>query len=280
MFNLFPFLFQRPRRWVYPLISLVIVLGIWLGQPIASQAISWGDLILRGIQVIQLSNISDRQEVEIGRQINDQLVGRQIRLLRDSEINRYVNDIGQRLAAQSNRSNIPYTFQVVNDSSVNAFATMGGFVYINTGLMRAADNEAQLASVMGHEIGHITARHAINQMKDLAIARGIVGAAGLDRNTAVNLGVELAMRRPNSRSAEYEADQLGLRMMGRAGYAQSAAVAFMSKLMGQRSLPAFFSTHPATSDRVSRMQASIDSRTANTGGLDNTEYRARLRSLY
>jgi predicted Zn-dependent protease len=279
MFNPFAFLVRRSQRWVYPLISLTVVLGLWLGQPLASQAISWGDLILRGIQVIQLSNLSDRQEVELGRQINDRLVGGQIRLLRDPQINRYVNAIGQRLAAESNRTNIPYTFQVVNDRGVNAFATMGGFIYINAGLMQAANNEAELASVMGHEIAHITARHAVKQMKETAIARGLAGAAGLDRSTAVNIGLELALRRPHSRNAEYEADQLGLRMLGRAGYAQSAAVDFMKKLMRQPSLPAFFSTHPAPADRVTRMQAAIDPRMVNGNGMDNSAYRSRLRSL-
>lgn len=280
MSNRSSFLTRRSRRWLYPILSVVVAVGLWLGQPVMAQAISWGDLILRGIQVVQLSSMSDNQEVAIGRQINESLTSRQFRLYRDPELNRYVNQIGQRLAAQSSRPKIPYTFQIVDDPSVNAFATMGGFVYLHTGLLKLADNEAQLASVVGHEIGHIAAKHAVKQMRETAIARGLLGATGLDRSTAVNIGVELAVKRPNSRNDEYEADQLGLRTLGRAGYAQIGMVDFMGKLLRQRSVPTFLSTHPATSDRISRLKQSINPAQANTGiGLDNAAYRARVQSL-
>jgi predicted Zn-dependent protease len=270
----------RRHRWFYPLLSLTVALGLWLGQPALVRAFSWGDLILRGIQVIQLSSLSDQQEVEIGRQINQELVSQKIHLYQDSNIQRYVSAIGQRLAAQSARPKIPYTFQVVDDRSVNAFATMGGFVYVHTGLLRLADNEAQLASVLGHEIGHITARHAVKQMKQSAIAQGITSAAGLDRSTAVNIGVELALNRPNSRQDEFEADQLGLTTLGRAGYAQSAMVTFMRKLLNQASTPTFLSTHPSTADRVTRLSQAINPTRADVGdGLDPAAYRSKMRSL-
>jgi len=268
------------RRWHYFAIALITALGLVVGQATISQALPWGDLIFRGIQVIQLSNLSDQQEVEIGRQINDQLTAQQIRILRNPEITQYVNQIGQRLAAQSDRPNIPYTFQVVNDRSVNAFATMGGFVYVNRGLLLLADNEAELASVMAHEIGHITARHAVEQMRKAAIANGLVGAAGLDRNAAANIGVELVFRRPNSRNDEFQADSLGLETLRRTGYAQSAMVNFMTKLLqNSASVPTFLSTHPATQDRIARLRQAIDPATSFGSGLDRAAYRARLRSI-
>ena len=280
MSNPFSLRLKRLHRWVYPFISLTVVLGIWLGQPGVAQSLPWGDLIFRGIQIIQISNVSDRQEVQLGRQINDELVRRQIRLHRDPRVQQYVDEIGQRLAANSSRTNIPYTFQVVDDPSVNAFATMGGFVYVNTGLMKLADNEAQLASVMGHEIGHIASRHALKQMKDMAIAQGVATLAGVDRNTLVKIGVDLALRRPNSRNDEFEADQLGLRTMTRSGYAPSAMVAFMRKLLRQSSVPTFLSTHPATSDRIERLSQAIDNSRGNAGdGLDSTTYRSRIRMI-
>lgn len=266
------------RRWLYPLISLTVALGIWLGQPLTAQAISWADLILNGIQVVQLSNVSEKQEVALGKQIDQQLRS-QVRISNDRALNQYVNQIGQRLAAEGPRSNIPYTFQAVEDSSVNAFATMGGYVYVNTGLMKLAENEAQLASVMGHEIAHIAARHSLKQMKETAIANGLAGAAGLNRNIAAKLGVELALRRPHSRRDEYEADQIGIKMLGEAGYAQSAAPAFMSKLISQRSTPTFLSTHPAPADRVTRLQQAVEPSRANGQGLDSTAYQSKLRSL-
>lgn len=282
MWNLFSSLSRRyRRRFLYPLLSVFLALTLVVGTPQVSQARSWLDLILRGVQIIQLSNISPRQEVQIGQQINQELVGSQVRLYRNSEINRYVNEIGQRLAKESQRSDIPYTFQVVDDKSINAFATMGGFVYVNTGLLAAADNEAQLASVMAHEVGHIVGQHAIEQMRQTAIARGLAAAAGLDRSTLVNLGVELALRRPNSRQDELEADQLGLENLKQAGYAPSAMVAFMEKLLKKGgSIPAFLSTHPATSDRVNALEQAIAPQQANVGnGLNNTAYKNKIRVL-
>lgn len=282
MSNLFSFSSRRhQRRWFYPLLSIMVTLSLWVGSPQRSQAIPWFDLLIRGVQVIQLSNVSDQQEVQIGGQINQQLVSRQVRLYRNPQINDYVKQIGQRLAKNSTRSDIPYTFQVVNDRGINAFATMGGFVYVNAGLLVAADNEAQLASVMAHEIGHITSRHAIEQMRETAIAGGVATAAGLDRNRAVAIGVDLALRRPGSRKDELEADQEGLEMMRRAGYAQSATVAFMEKLLKKGgSTPAFLSTHPATEQRIAQLKSKINPQNANVGdGLDGAAYKMKIQAL-
>lgn len=273
--------FRRPR-WVYPFLSLVVALIVWVGQPLLVRALSLGDIlrvIPSGIQVIQLANLSDKQEVAIGRQMNDQTISRQFRFYRNPELNQYVNQIGQRLAAQSGRTQIPYTYQIVEDKSVNAFATMGGFVYVTTGLMKTADNEAQLASVIGHETGHIVRRHLVNQLKEEATLQGVATLAKVNSNTIVNIGTTLALSRPHSRNAEYEADQAGLMMMGKAGYAQSAAPAFMSKLMRQSSMPTFLSTHPATADRVARLKQSVNPAMENGAGLDNAAYKARIRSL-
>ncbi len=271
---------QANRRWLYPLLSAVMALFIWVGLPQPGQAIPWLDLILRGVQVIQMSNVSDSQEVQIGRSINEQLVTREIRLYRNPQITRYVNEIGQRLASSSDRPDIPYTFQVVNDKSVNAFATMGGFVYIHTGLLKAADNEAQLAGVLAHEIGHIASRHALEQMRQTAIARGVAAAAGLDRNLAVQIGVDLALRRPNSRQDEFEADQKGLETLTNAGYAPAGMVGFMEKLLRGGSVPNFLSTHPGTQDRINALERAIDPATANVGeGLDELAYKRNIRAL-
>lgn len=271
---------RRSRRWSYPLVSVVVALGIGTNSLQPVQAISVFDLLRQGVQVIQLSNISDRQEVEIGRQINQQLVSSEIKLYRNREVNRYVNEIGQRLAATSDRPNLPFTFQVVDDDAVNAFATAGGFVYVNTGLLKRADNEAELASVIAHEIGHITGRHLVEQMRRTAIAQGVSQAAGLDRNAAVQIGVELALRRPRSRQAELQADRSGLRNLARAGYAQSAMISFMKKLLSSGSPPEFLSTHPATSERIAALQREIDPQRGNIGrGLDSTAYKAQIRPL-
>lgn len=281
MFNQFSTLSRGlHRRWKYGLLSVLMACSLILATPHPSQAVSLFDLLLRGVQIIQLSTLSDRQEVAIGKQINDQLAAREINLYTDRSLNRYIDEIGQRLVPYSARPTLPYTFQVVEDSKINAFATMGGYVYVTTGLIKTAENEAQLASVIAHEIGHIAGRHAVEQMRESAIAQGLISAAGVDRNAAVNIGVELALRRPNSRQDEFEADQQGLVSLQEAGYAPGAMVKFMEKLLNQPSLPSFLSTHPAVSDRIRGLNQTIDPATANSGiGLDNAAYRSRIGNL-
>lgn len=281
MLNPFSFFSRRShRRWLYPLLSLVVATSVSVGTPQVSQAFPWEVLFRQGVQVFQLANMSTQQEIQLGSQINQQLLSGEVQLYRNREINRYVNEIGQRVAKSSDRPNLPYTFQVVNDKNINAFATMGGYVYVHTGTLAASDNEAQLASVIAHEIAHISSRHAIKQMRQTALTQGLSAVAGLDKNRAVQIGVEVAMRLPNSRRDELEADQKGLLMLGRAGYAQSAMPAFMQKLMNSSSVPSFLSDHPGTGDRIAMMKKAIGSTNANVGGgLDSAAYKSKIRAL-
>ncbi|WP_373524955.1 M48 family metallopeptidase [Nostoc sp.] len=269
------------RRWFYPLISVVVALSLCLSTPLPGRTLDFLPLILQGVQVLQLSNISDRQETDIGKQINQEILGSQVKLYRNSEVNSYVEQIGRRLAANSDRPNLPFTFQVVEDNAINAFATLGGYVYVHTGLLKAADNEAELASVIAHEIGHIGGKHLVKQMRQKAIASGLASATGLDRNTAVGIGVELALNRPRSRQDEFDADKRGLRTLTRAGYAQSGMVTFMQKLLKKGgSVPTFLSTHPGTSDRINGLRSAIKSQPSNANyGLDNANYKANIRPL-
>ena len=268
------------KRWQYALISLLIATTLIATTPQPAQGFSFFDLLFRGVQVFQLSNLSDEQEVELGKQINQQLLdGNQITLSDNQQLNRYLERIGQRIVPHSDRALIPYTFQVVEDDSINAFATMGGFVYIHTGLMATADNEAELASVVAHEIGHIAARHAVEQMRQRAIAQGLLSAAGLEESNAVQIGVELAVSRPNSREDEREADQKGLDSLTKAGYAPIGMISFMEKLQQQGgSPPSFLSTHPAVSDRVQALKAQANNPTQGDG-LNSQLYQQRTQAL-
>jgi predicted Zn-dependent protease len=267
------------KRWRYGLVSLLIATGLVIGTPQVAQGFSFFDLLFRGVQVFQLSNMSDQQEVKLGRKINQQLVENEITLSDNSQLNAYVDRIGQRLVPYSDRPNLSYTFQVVEDDSINAFATMGGFVYINTGLIATADNESELASVVAHEIGHIASRHAVEQMRQRAIAQGLLSAAGLDESNAVQIGVELAVSRPNSRQDELEADERGLRMLRQAGYAPIGMVTFMEKLQRQGGAPpSFLSTHPATGERIQALKAQMNNPTQGDG-LNPQLYQQRTQAL-
>ncbi len=274
---------RSSRRWVYPLISLFVTLGLIGGNANISAAFNWRDLILPGIQVIQLTSLSDKQEVALGGQINDEIL-KQVQLNNDPEINNYVKQIGARLVPHCDRPNLPFTFQVVNDNSINAFATMGGYVYVNTGLLKAAETEAEVAGVIAHEIAHITNKHALKQMRQRIIAGGLADAAGVDNNVLVAIGVEVGLNLPKSRRDEYEADQHGLENVVRSGYAPSGMIAFFQKLLnaGGGSLPTILRTHPHTEDRIANLQqmlrqARID---PNVGdGLDRSQHSARVRNL-
>lgn len=252
---------------------------ITLGTPLASQAIPWWQILIQGAQIVQLSNVSESQEVQLGGAINQQL-SRQVRISNNRALTDYVNQIGQRLARKSARPNLKYTFQVVDDDNINAFATMGGYVYVNRGLLKAADNEAQVAGVIGHEIGHITGRHALQHMKQAAIAQGLSVLAGVDQNQLVQIGVELAVNRPRSRQDEYDADRRGLNNVILAGYAPTAMPEFMKKLMSSNSPPEILSTHPAVPERVARLNQMIPtSYRSRTEGLNNSIYKQRLNSF-
>lgn len=273
-------------RWQKRFISLsliaTITFGLTLGMSQPSYSQSWLNLLLQGVQVLQLSSLSNSQEVRLGNQINQQLVQQgKFQVSRDRRLNAYVNEIGQELARTSKRPDIPYTFQVVNDRAINAFATMGGFVYINRGTIEAADTEAELASVIAHEIAHIVARHAVNQMRDVALSQGLMGAAGLQESTIVQMGVQLAVNLPSSRGAELEADQLGLQNLQRSGYAPIGMINFMEKLLkaGGGGTPEILNTHPDTRNRIISLQRKIDRNTAYEGlGLDEQDYRDRIQA--
>lgn len=281
MFNFYAWISHRVhRRWIYPIISTIMAIALVVSSSYPSSAFNPRRLIGPGIQVIQLTTMSDAQEMALGQQINQQLLSSQFRRFGNTQINNYVREIGDRLAAQSERPNLTYTFQVVQDDSINAFATMGGFVYVTTGLLTAMDNEAQLAGVIGHEIGHIVHKHSIRQMREVIIARGLAGAAGVDSNIAVQLGVELALRLPRSRQHEYEADRTGLALLMNTGYSPRGLVQFFEKLLNKPSPPTFLSTHPASRDRIAALEQMIPPSQANQGtGLNEAVYRDRIRPL-
>jgi beta-barrel assembly-enhancing protease len=276
----------RLRSWAknLGLAILAIALAVSL-QPSFAAALEWYDL-LRAlpsvIQTVQLSNLSDRQEIELGKQINQE-ISSQVRISSDRNANNLVRQIGRQLIPQSDRPDLPYTFQVVEDTNLNAFATMGGFIYVNTGTIAAADNQAQLAGVIAHEMGHITGKHVLEQMQQMALAQGVATVVGADRDQLVGIGVQLALKLPHSREAEFDADRRGLLNIAKVGYAPTAMPDFMKKLTnkGQSNnfgLPGFLSTHPATEDRIAALNQMIQSENlTGSQGLNNREYQNRWR---
>jgi len=177
------------------------------------------------------------KEIRLGKQFAQQLE-QSMRMVKDPMVTEYVNRIGQNLVRNSD-AKVPFTIKVVDDDSVNAFALPGGFFYVNSGLILAADEEAELAGVMAHEIAHVCARHATRGATRAEVANILTiplifvgGGIGYAAREAVGIGLPMTFLK-FSRGFEAEADYLGLQYMYKAGYDPNAFVAFFEKLEAQ-----------------------------------------------
>jgi predicted Zn-dependent protease len=209
---------------------------------------------------------SIEKEVRMGKEYAMQ-IEQSMRMVQDPVVNEYINRIGQNLVRNSD-AKVPFTIKVVDSDEVNAFALPGGFFYVNSGLILAADEESELAGVMAHEIAHVAARHATRnatrgQILNLATIPLIFvgGGIGYAARQAAGIGLPLTFL-SFSRGFEAEADYLGLQYMYKAGYDPNAFVAFFEKLEAQEkkkpgTLAKAFSTHPQTPDRIQKSQEEI-----------------------
>jgi len=211
----------------------------------------------RGDQSLIL--ISTEQEVQIGFGV-DQSLRQEFAVLNDPAINAYIAEVGRRIAVQSERQDVQYTFTVLDDGIVNAFAAPGGFIYITTGLLCAAGSEAEIAAVLAHEVGHVVGRHSVRRLQTAMgvgmAAQMVLGDQGtLQKIVEIATGVVLAS---NSRANEFEADEFGLKYSAAAGYDASQMLTFFETLLALHgSAPAggiagWFSTHPPTEDRINQ----------------------------
>jgi predicted Zn-dependent protease len=202
---------------------------------------------------------STEKEVRQGREAAAE-VDRQAKFVDDPMITEYVNRVGQNIVLHSD-AKVPFTIKVIDSDEVNAFALPGGFFYVNKGLILAADNEAELAGVMAHEIAHVAARHAIeNQTKASLLEYAALGGSiflggipGMIYQNTAGIGL-LGIFMKFSRAAEEEADKLGVQYMYAAGYDPGAMATMFEKLEAKnKKKPGFvaraFSTHPAPPDR-------------------------------
>ena len=209
---------------------------------------------------------STEKEIRMGKEYAQQ-IEQSMRLVKDPVVNEYVNRIGQNLVRNSD-AKVPFTIKVVDSDEINAFALPGGFFYVNSGLILAADEEAELAGVMAHEIAHVAARHATRGMTRAQLANIMTiplifvgGGIGYAAREVAGIGLPLTFL-SFSRGFEAEADYLGLQYMYKSGYDPNAFVAFFEKIEAQEkkkpgSLAKAFSTHPQTPDRIEKSQEEI-----------------------
>jgi predicted Zn-dependent protease len=238
---------------------------------------------------------SIEHEIALGKGLAQE-VERSSKLIDDPVIVEYVNRVGQNLVRNSD-ARVPFTIKVIDSDEVNAFALPGGFFYVNSGLIMRAQEEAELAGVMAHEISHVIARHGTKQatkgeMMQLAtiplMLLGPGGWAGYGIYQALQLAIPLSYLK-FSRDDEREADFLGLQYMYKAGYDPNAYVTFFERIQADEkrrpgTIPKFFSTHPPTPDRIAAAQKEIarilpekDEYIVTTSEFD--QVRARLRNV-
>jgi hypothetical protein len=206
------------------------------------------------------------REIGMGKQYA-QMVESSSKMVSDPVVTEYVNRIGQNLVRNSD-AKVPFTIKVIDSDEVNAFALPGGFFYVNSGLILAADEEAELAGVMAHEIAHVAARHAMRQMTRANWANiatipliFVGGGIGYAAQMAANLALPITFMK-FSRGFESEADFLGLEYMYKTGYDPQAFVDFFEKVEAQEkkhpgTLAKAFSSHPPTPDRIAASQKEI-----------------------
>ncbi len=216
-------------------------------------------------RVAHRSMISQEKEIGIGKQYSAE-IDRTAKLLNDPVINEYVNRVAQNVARNSDLS-VPLTVKVIDSPGINAFALPGGFLYVNSGLLLAADEEAQVAGVIAHEIAHVAARHWASQMTKMQIAQyAMLPLIFIPMTYAVYYGVmeaymngvPLAFLKFN-RNAEAEADYLGLQYLYKAGYDPNTYVTIFSKVIDEErrspgSVPKVFMDHPPTPDRIVQLE--------------------------
>jgi predicted Zn-dependent protease len=248
---------------------LAFVLGLALNAPLLAKKPKNSDVDEIGNRNVNkgtLNFISIEKEIALGKSLAQE-VERQVKLLNDPEITEYVSRLGQNLVKNSD-AKVPFTIKVIDSDEVNAFALPGGFFYVNSGLVTAADEESELAGVMAHEIAHVAARHGTEQYTKATIANYATipliflgGGLGYGLYQAAGFLIPLQFLH-FSRKAETEADFLGLEYMYKTGYDPTSFVSFFEKIQAQEkkkpgTLAKAFSTHPPTGDRIEKTQVNI-----------------------
>jgi predicted Zn-dependent protease len=215
----------------------------------------------------ELMLVSEGQEIAIGKE-NDPAIVAQMGLVPDSGLQRYVSGLGMALARASERPNLPWTFRVIDDPVVNAFAVPGGFIYVTRGILAHLNSEAELIAVLGHEVGHVTARHSAAQMSKAQVANlglivGMVvepGFAQYAQTASQGLGLLFLKF---GRDDERQADELGLRYLRRTGYdarQMPAVFTMLGRVSAARPgdrVPTWLASHPDPEDRRGRMERAV-----------------------
>jgi beta-barrel assembly-enhancing protease len=237
-------------------------------------------LLFSGLVAVQpCFPFSLEDERKVGKELYDKLEKHGL-LLKDTRVNDYITQVGNRVLSQTNQTLFDYHFSIVNSSAINAFATPGGYVYINKGLITMVENESELAGVMAHEIAHTTCRHIAQQIEKstkvnmatlAALLAGVLLGGGVGTEAALGLSLATAstLQLKYSRENEEEADRVGMLSLTDAGY-DGRGMLQLLKLMKNfefysNSIPSYFLTHPGTDDRIRYIDGLLQTRYRQRG---------------
>ncbi|HBN09289.1 MAG TPA: hypothetical protein DD435_11810 [Cyanobacteria bacterium UBA8530] len=263
-------------------IGLVLAIGVMLGTSIGCYR-----LLLGGLFAAQAAApISDQQEIAIGQAGVEQILAKpENRLYREPRVNAYVSEVGGEMARQTGRANLPWQFFILESPQKNAFSLPGGKIFVTTGILRSMDNRAQLAGVLGHEAGHIGARHGIAELKRALLARGVLisalGDTPMAGQIAGRLAAELVLR-GYGRQAEFEADELGATYSSKANYDPRQLEIFLSDLGKSGESPAWLSpleTHPPIKERIERLENFIQKKNLGGSRIEAIPFKADMAPL-
>jgi predicted Zn-dependent protease len=250
-------------------VGILLLTGLLALSPSAFAGSDKSDVNAIGDRkVAHRSIISQEKEIAIGKQYATE-VEKQSKIVKDPVVAEYVNRIAQNIARNSDLT-IPLTVKVIDDPSINAFALPGGFLFVNTGVLMAADEESQVAGVIAHEVAHVAARHWASQMTRATILQyatiplifvPMTYPIYMGVSSAMNFGIPMAFLK-FSRNDEAEADYLGLQYMYKAGYDPNSYVSFFSKVINEErrqpgSAAKIFMDHPPTPDRIIKCEQEI-----------------------
>lgn len=239
-----------------------------------------------------LNFYSYQQEASMGAKYAAQ-VSREMKIMNDPVLTTYVTNLGKRMVAQGlDDAHFEYKFHVVDSKEINAFAIPGGYLYVNLGLLKEAENEAEIVGVVGHEIGHVVHRHGTKRLSDATLlqlaAVGAATATGKDNGQYVGLGVMLfgqAGLLKYGRNAELEADRTGVDILYRTGYSARGLTSFFEKLhriekekgVKRGGLGDLLTTHPPTEDRINQANAYASTLTPQKNPIVNSDEFEKIR---
>lgn len=244
-----------------------------------------GGVIGGAITATKMRNLSPADEKDLGKKLHKNYIkSGQFKIHDDPVLEDWVRSIGVQIVPHLKRDESAYTnpdyyeFIVVDDKSPNAFATLGGYTYVTTGLLSFLDSEAALAGVIAHELGHLDNKDSINKMADNSIFAGALqgadlGSAGNIANLAYFLGTN-----KNSRDVEFRADKSGMKYLKKTNYAPSEMLQFFEKLKseGQGRSLAILSTHPNPEDRLARLKAMLKEKHYEGAGKSKVDYESKV----